>query len=191
MTLTLLGYLPKKRTTVPSSLIDSGVQEICSVSTCIAEAQPDWIDHWVHNDWGFCNSRQAALSLQTTPHADYDLYAFAIYSTRFRSGRAEPVKIDMPFGKRATEPPPPERLSPEPLSAEFTHLGFDAVSHSDSSYFECSPLSCNYMAKSIPVNRYCLVDSLSEAQQIACRFPIDQPEPGVYYVLQVFRAQRR
>ena len=185
MTLTLLGYLPKRRTPVPEWLAGTAAAEICSVSPCVAEPPPDWIERWLHNGWGFCNSVEDARSLAVEDPVAYDLFAFAVHDSCYHNGLAEPLGLESPFGQPATEP-----LSPEPLSAQFAALGFDAVSNSGSSFFECSPLSCNLRAETTRVNRYCLLDSLEAAEEAARRFSLEQPEPGTYYVLQVLRAVR-
>jgi hypothetical protein len=51
--------------------------------------------------------------------------------------------------------------------------------------FGCSPLSCNGMAESLPVNDFCLIDDLETALAAARRFGIEQPEPGPYLVIEV------
>lgn len=58
---------------------------------------------------------------------------------------------------------------------------------SHSHFFECSPLSCNNMAKEFAVNRHCLVDDLDQAGSVAERFAVEEPEPGPYYVIEVWR----
>jgi hypothetical protein len=79
------------------------------------------------------------------------------------------------------------RLPVEPLPASFVSLGFDAVSKSVASFFECSLLSCNSMAAEMPVNRFCLLDTLEEAMALAERCSRGEAEPGPYYVLEVLR----
>lgn len=185
MTISLLGYLPKKRTQAPAWLEGGQVEELCSVSTCIASAPDGWIDRWVHNDWGFCNSIEAALSLVPTGEVVYDLFAFALSSTRFSDGSPALAAIDRPLYEPSFCP-----VQPAPLPASFLPLGFDAVSNSGIAHFECSPLSCNNMASSVGVNRYCLIDDLALAEQAAARFSREEPEPGDYYVVQVFRQER-
>jgi len=72
MTLSLLGYLPKKKTPTPKEwTANPGVQEICSVSECIAPAPEGWVDRLLQNDWGFCNSITAARSLIPANSTEY------------------------------------------------------------------------------------------------------------------------
>lgn len=82
-------------------------------------------------------------------------------------------------------------ISPIPIPANFRSLGFDAVSQYMDSVlgFECSPLSCNSLAREWPVNIHCLLDSLDQAVEAAERFSLEQPEPGMYYVAEVLSSQ--
>lgn len=53
--------------------------------------------------------------------------------------------------------------------------------------FGCSPLSCNGRAAEFNVNRYCLIDNLEKAIRAGEHFGRTEPEPGPYYLYQVFR----
>jgi hypothetical protein len=77
-----------------------------------------------------------------------------------------------------------------PPGADFESLGFDAVSKSVSDFFECSPLSCNREARRFRVNPRCLFDSLDDAVAAAKEFSRSEPEPGPYYVTEVWRRLR-
>ena len=46
------------------------------------------------------------------------------------------------------------------------------------------------MAREIAVNRYCLIDTLDDAIATARIFAGEQPEPGDYYVVEVWRKRR-
>ena len=54
--------------------------------------------------------------------------------------------------------------------------------------FGCSPLSCNHMAESIPVNGFCLLGDLETALATARTFGIQGPEPGPYVIIEVLSA---
>ena len=174
--LKLVGYFPKK-TTVPEgwsiSAASAHVSEICSVSNCIAASPEGWIDHWLHNEWGFFDTQMDA-QLVVPPGSDgFTVCAYRLLPVRFAHGQTKRLAIsDLPV---------------EPLPAGFVSLGFDIVSKGVSAFFGCSPLSCNRMADEVAVNRFCLVERLVEAIAVADRFSRDQPEPGPYHVLDVLR----
>jgi hypothetical protein len=92
---------------------------------------------------------------------------------RFLQDREEPLEIDV--------------QNVEPLPASFVSLGFDVVNKTFSAFFECSPLSCNGMADEVPVNRFCLLATLTEAVTFAQRCAREEPEPGPFYVIEVLR----
>ena len=174
MELTLAGYFPKV-TALPPAWPLPHVAEMCSVSNCLNKDPEGWVGHWLHNElWLFNSPGDARHAIGADPRA-FEILAYRLAPLRFVDGR--------------TEPWPVERVAVEPLPPEFQSLGFDAVSASHGPQFECSPLSCNLMAAEIPVNRYCLMDTLDEAVAVAVRFSSEQPEPGPYHVVEVLRGK--
>jgi hypothetical protein len=174
VTPTLIGYFPKRTLKRPDWLKAAGVEEVCSVSTRVSEAPDGWIDHWRHNEMWVYDSPELAWSVvPETLRAEFDLYAYQMFPVEFAKGEQRPFAI------------PP--LHVQPLSASFERLGYDAVSRSCGSSFECSPLSCNYMAEHVPTNRHCLVDDADTAFRIASEFEAGGCEPGPYYAVEVWR----
>jgi hypothetical protein len=83
----------------------------------------------------------------TAAHKPFIVFAYRLLSRVFVKGHVKAYDI-------------PE-LPLDPIPSNFASLGFDAVSKSIADFFECSPLSCNYMAAQIAgVNRYCLMNTL-------------------------------
>lgn len=172
--LALIGYFPKKVVHRPDWLKAAGVTAIRSVSTCISKAPEGWIQSWTHNDLFIYSTRAAAAAV--VPQAElgqYELHAYRMLPSVFDHGE-----------RRAIELP---KLGVEPLAPEFQSVGFDAVSRSWASTFDCSPLSCNLMAQEIATNEHCLLSNLAVAEEVAHRFAREEPEPGPYYVLEVLR----
>ena len=171
---TLIGYFPKRTMKHPDWLKAAGVEEICSVSGCISEAPDGWIDHWRHNEMGAYDSSDLAWSvLPESARGEFDLYAHKMFPVEFAQGKQCPFSIPS--------------LDVQPLPASFELLGYDAVSRSGGSSFDCSPLSCNYMAEHVRVNHHCLVDDVETAFRLASEFEAGGGEPGPYYVVEVWR----
>ena len=173
----LIGYFPKRTTKRPDWLKPEVVEEVCSVANCVSPAPDGWINHWRHNAMGLFDTPDLALSV--VPEADrneLDIYAYQMFPVRFIRGRQEPFAIPA--------------LPTAPLPASFELLGFDVVSFSLEGGFEHSPLSCNHMAETVTVNRYCLVDDRDLALACAAKFEGDGCEPGPYYVVAVWRLKR-
>lgn len=172
----LIGYFPKKTVRRPEWVKADHVSEICSVSEHNSEGPPDWDDEWIHNKHWVFNSPEDALLVIVQDAEEYDMYAYRLY----------PVRVDKTeiFDEEVIEP------SVKPLSDEFELLGYDAVSRSCGSSFECSPLSCNNGAETFRCNSKCLFYTFEEALAGAREFSSGEWEPGPYYVVEVFRKPR-
>ena len=178
VTPTFIGYFPKCTAQRPAWLEAAGVEEIGSVSTCISTEPAGWVDQWLHNAWWVYDTEAVAWSVvPAEARPAFDLYAYALFPVRFAEGRQEP--IDLPA------------LQVQPLPASFVRLGYDAVSRSSGTTFECSPLSCNGQAQQVAVNRYCLVETAQQAFALAHAFSVGTCEPGPYYVIEVWRQPRQ
>lgn len=178
----LLGYFPKKPALPANAPFGAQVTRVCSVSHCINGPANEWIQHWTHNDWGYYDTPGAALAiLDGLPDAaEFRLFAYRLLPAYF-DGDGVRHEIELAPG----EPPV------VPLDASFRSIGFDVVSRGISAYFECSPLSCNGMAKEVAgVNEDCLLPTLEAAVSFAERCAREQPEPGAYYVLEVFEQHK-
>jgi hypothetical protein len=149
------------------------VTEVCSAGGCVNRAPPGWIDHWLHNEWGFFNSPVDARLVVPPESGTFTVFAYRLLPVRFVDGVAERLAID--------------ELPVDPLPAPFTSLGFDTLNRHYSAYFECAPLSCNYLAQKVPVNRFCLLGTLEGAIQLAERLLERETRTGTYYVLEVLR----
>jgi hypothetical protein len=109
-----------------------------------------------------------------TERALYRLFAYRLEPFAYRQGNRIAIAI-------------PTDVRPGPIGPEFVERGFDAVNKSMEAVlgFECSPLSCNYLAVELPTNEFCLFPSRDAAAAAARSFSLEQPEPGDYYVIQV------
>lgn len=173
MELVSAGYFPKRTLRRPDWLKAPSVDEICSVSTCMSPGPEDWVGEWKHNALGWYDSPELAWAVVQAHAEAFEVFAYALAPVVFAAGEQRPLAV------------PSLAISERPSSYEA--IGFDAVSRSVSDFFECSPLSCNNLAAEVTVNRYCLIDSVNDAMAAAQRFSREQPEPGDYYVIQVWR----
>lgn len=190
MTSILIGYFPKRRTTRSNWVSpwpmypDAGfpctepVEEICSVSDCIAQGPERWRDrerHNVHELYDTPELAQSVVPAEVRPH--FELFAYRLLLVEFRDGKEAPIE---PWWKPT--------VAPKPCS--FVRLGWDAVVGGEHRTFGCSPMSCNAGSSSVEVakrNRFCLVSTKNEGLALARHFSIAQPEPGPYCVVEVWR----
>lgn len=175
MTFTLAGYFPKRIVTDTAVLDAPRVREVWSVSNHVSQGPPEgWIDRWVHNALWLFDTPELARSILPASEADaYTVVAYRIWSQEFVGGESREIS----FPELAVAP-----------CESFESLGFDAASHSpDATSFECSPLSCNYGARTLATNELCLFPSLEQALTGAREFSRGGWEPGIYRVVEVLR----
>ncbi len=182
-----IGYRPKRRMTraqwvspypenpVYGFPIRPPVEEICSVSNCIAKGPTKEV-MGVCNEYGCYASPASALQAVADEQGEFSVYAYRLGLALFRDGNDERL-----------EPTDWFPLDLMPVPDTFERLGYDAVELSNGCSFFCSPLSCNHAANMMRVNRYCLVDSETEGIEIARLFSQSKPEPGPYCAIEVWR----
>ena len=171
---TLIDYFPKRRTKRPDWLHTTQVDELASVSTCIATGPDGWMEHWRHNElWVYDRPEIAWSVVPAENRPEFDLYAYHMFPLQIDDHDEEPFSIP--------------QLSVEPMTTEFKRLGYDIVSRTAQTSFECSPLSCNRMAEHIPTNQYCLLDDCETALNLAKTFDGEGCEPGPYFITEVWR----
>lgn len=182
LSFTFLGFLPKHIIAKPDWLASSGVREICSVSNCISSTPQDWIVRLIPNGAGFYNTFEMAQSIIDANEKDnYEIFAY----------RMAPFQFDE-NGQVEFDPKQEFRdLGVEPDLSAWNRIGFDLVGYGSSSFFECSPLSCNSCAEDHQVNEYCLIDELDYAIEVGKEFgdPASHVEPAAYYLVEVLRQQ--
>lgn len=184
-----IGYFAKWIVARPEGLNIANVEDICSVSECMSAGPDGWFGLWKHNALCLFDDEQmiAEIAGQERRPEPFDLFFYALLPIRFAVEGEAPVTLaglPNPAG-------PAPNVTPRPL--DYERLGYDCVQTGwdrDIAGFGCSPLSCNGMAAEIPVNRHCLIDRLDDAIDTARRFAKEQPEPGVYYVIEVWRKRR-
>lgn len=185
----LIGYMPKRRATrahwaspypeYPDAEfpVPPPIEEICSVSGCIAKAPAlDMDGNPIIEMFCYPSTASARLAVATAEKQRFDLFAYRLAPVRFADGQAMVLTI------------PP--LEVETMPASFERLGYDAVELSDDWSFGCSPLSCNGQTDAALVNRYCLVATEKEGLALACAFSLAKPEPGPFCAVEVWREAR-
>lgn len=167
-----IGFFPKATLRHPLPSVGNNVEEVCSVSSCLSQAPPAWVDHWRHNDLGFYDSERTARDEIPQDGKSYEIYAYKVYPLVFESGTVKPWAA-------------PVMVKPD--LSQYTFLGHDVVSKSVSDFFECSPLTCNLAANEFAANRYGLIDAMQDAYQAAITISKGGYEPGSYYLFEVYR----
>jgi len=174
-----IGYMAKRVVTKPDWLKTNKVDDILSVSGCVSEDFADWINYWKHNGYWFFDSPDVIVSL--ADEHDLDLsqarwFYFEAYEKEFDEDSGEWRNFD-PEASFATCIVVPENMK---------LMGYDIITFSCGTSAECSPLSCNHVAKEVKVNRHCLLDSFEAAMSFVDTKAYLGGEPGPYRIFAVY-----
>lgn len=173
------GYMAKNVVLKPDWLKTDQVFDIYSVSSCISKDFCDFYQYWKHNGFYFFNSPQIIKDLANEQNIDLD-QTHMFYLEVFELQYDEDLEKWLSFE--------PEKsfqtkvLSPNKKKCE----GFDIVSFAGGGVPDCSYLSCNSMACSIPVNKHCLLPSFAEAKALLDKNSFKNCEPGPSRVFAVY-----
>lgn len=189
-----LGYGLKHVLSRPDWLDCASVEHVSSVSRCIS-TEPytdERFKRWAFNASGWYDTPELA-QLDVIAAVPCRMFAYALFSFEFEGEAMRHVSVGMLLSTDTRRLP----AGPNP---GFAFLGYDVVSGRCGGRqnaasaglapvmagFDCSPLSCNSMAREHPVNRHCLLDHWDDAVAAATRFAKEEPEPGPYYIFAVY-----
>jgi hypothetical protein len=153
------------------------VIDIYSVSSCVSKDFADYVKYWKHNGYWLFDSpeiiRSAAqgnsISLERTSLFYYEVYEKEYDGQRWQIYAPEPSFLT-------------NVASPSMKQLE----GFDVVTFYARTSPECSPLSCNSMARELPTNAHCLFKSFEEAKTSLENGAFRECEPGPYRIFAVY-----
>lgn len=164
-------------------------KEICSFSGCRARWPTGWSDHPFQaprlNRAGLVNREAQAIRRSSQlSQRNRRLYAFEaipVLFTKRGAQRLAPSALLESLDWLEPLPPAPRRLT-------YERLGYDVVACHPHAPWGCSPLSCNEFAvPGIRPNRWYLLDGLEDAVIYARACGREEPEPGPYLIVGVFR----
>lgn len=175
--MTPAGFMAKRICKRPNWIEAPYVVDIFSVSSCISGDFADYIEDWKHNGYWLFNTPEIiravaadhSMSLEGT-----SLFYYEVYKREFTGQTWQPYAPEKGF---VTEVVVPLRKQLE---------GFDVVTFFAKSSAECSPLSCNGLAKDLPVNEHCLFASFEEAEKYLQNGAFNLSEPGPYRIFSVY-----
>ena len=166
-----------KRVQIPKGFHIENIVDVYSVSNCVNDDFADYIDYWKHNGYWLFDSptiiqelaQENSIPLSGTSLFYYEVYEMEFDGQNWASCAAEPSLLTNVF-----------------VPLEKTLAGFDVVTFFAKNAPECSPLSCNDMAKEIPTNEHCLFVSFDQAYETVTNGAFNQAEPGPYRIFAVY-----
>lgn len=175
-----LGYMLKSVTTpAPGWMNAPNVTAVHSLSNCVSEDFADYIRLWQHNGWWLFDTpstvRDAARACGLDPDA-FGLFYYEAFDRQYddEAGTWRPFAPEGAFQPKVSPP------------SNATLSGFDVVTFLAGTSPECSPLSCNALADSLPVNAYCLFDSFEGARAALEGGAFKNSEPGPFRIVAVY-----
>jgi len=159
------GYLLKRVRPPPGWLGAPQVSDVCSVASCVNDNVVDPQAVWQHNKFGVASNPRTLWELVESQALDLTDSALFYYEAYEREIESDGWAFD-PGAWRPVSPAPSAcvvtEVSPPTLPLKVELIGYDVVTFGD--FLEHSPLSCNSVAKTLPVNKHCLLDSLEVAR---------------------------
>jgi hypothetical protein len=172
-----IGYMAKRLSHKPDWLDAPLVIDIYSVSGCISEDFTDYTNYWKHNGYWMFDSPAVIRDIAMTNAIGLEgtsLFYYEAYEMEFNG------QVWCPY---APEPSIPTNVTvPSAKKLE----GFDVVTFFARGHPECSPLSCNSLAKNFRTNDHCLFPSFDEAKTNLKKGAFSKCEPGPYRIFSVY-----
>lgn len=171
-----VGYMAKRVCKKPDWLQAAGVADVFSVSSCVSNDFADYVGYWKHNGYWLFNSPEEIRSLAAANAIDLagtSLFYYEAFELEFNGASWQAYEPDT--FKTTVIVPSDKQLE-----------GFDVVTFYSKNQPECSPLSCNYVAKELTTNSHCLFDSFEQAETNLKNGAFRSCEPGPYRIFSVY-----
>jgi len=169
--------MAKRVCTKPDWLPADQVTDIYSLSGCTSSMFDDYIDYWKHNGFWLFDSPEIIHNIARENSIDLagtTLFYYEVYEKEFDG------ETWHPYG------PDPSFKSAVVVAADKQLEGFDVVTFSCRNLPECSPLSCNHLARELPANSHCLLNSFEDAEKNVTNGAFNNSEPGPYRIFSVY-----
>ena len=172
-----VGYLAKRTCNKPEGFNMPQIADVFSVSDDVNDNFADYINFWPQNGYWLFDSPEGirrggsenAIPLEGTKLFYYEAYEMEFTGEEWRPFFQEPsisTNVMLPSKK--------------------TLEGFDVVTFYAGNSPECSPLSCNGLADTIPTNQHCLIESFEDAKAALDGGEFNNSEPGPYRIFAVY-----
>lgn len=177
--MTPAGYMAKRVSRRPEWMEAARIADIYSVSGCVSACFADYIAYWKHNGYWLFDSPGIILRVAREHSIDLSgmtLFYYEMHELEFhdRQGRWEPFAPETSLTTRVA--------TPGTKSLE----GYDVVTFCAGTSPECSPLSCNGLAKEVQTNPHCLLPSLERARELLEAGCFRETEPGPFRIFTVY-----
>lgn len=177
-----MGYMLKRVAPSPDWLGVASVECIHAVSSCISEDFMDYINLWKHNGWWLFDNPSILKTIAEEHQIDMNALTLFYYE-------AFENEYDEKVGKWRPITPEPGAATNIDVPATKTLNGYDVVTFFAQNAPECSPLSCNGVARELTTNRRCLFDEFAAAYESLEQGKFNNSEPGPYRIFAVYMVE--
>ena len=179
-----LGYMLKKVAAAPEWMQAPQVEQVCSLSNHVSEDFAHYVDLWKHNGWWLFDSPasvEEAAAEKSIGLTGLTLFYYEAFEDEYDED-----------GKTWSAISPEAGFVTAVMIPEVKALmGYDVVTYTVNAAPECSPLSCNALAKDIATNRFCLLDDFEQARNLLESGAFDGSEPGPFRIVAVYTPGRK
>lgn len=172
-----IGYM-YKRVETPEGFDLPGISDVYSLGACVNDDFADYIDFWKHNGYFLFDSPEIMRALA-------DEHAISLAGMRLFYYEAHDLQFDGDAGTWGPFGPFHDEVNVQP-PAHATLEGFDITSFWAGAGPECSPLSCNYLARRIHTNAHCLLTTFEAAVHVLESGDFKDAKPGPYRIIAVY-----
>jgi hypothetical protein len=175
-----VGYMYKRVETKPDWLAAENVFDVYSLSSCVSDDFADYIKYWKHNGYWLFNSAEIIREIAADENIDLlgtTLFYYEVYEYEFDRDSIEWLLFtpEPSFVTDDVQVPTNKQLE-----------GFDVTTFAAYTNPECSPLSCNALAVTIPVNKHCLFNTFAEAKDALENGLFQNSEAGSLRIFAVY-----
>jgi len=177
-----IGYMLKTVASPAPDWIEAPeVTAVHSLSGCVSRNFGYYIPLWRHNGWWLFDTPKAARDAAAELGVATDglsLFYYEAYDQQYDDESQSWQAFEPESDGFTTEVVRPDSA---------TMSGYDVVTYFVRTSPECSPLSCNGLAESIPVNERCLFDGFEDAFAAIESGKFKDSEPGPYRIIAVYQ----
>lgn len=173
------GYMYKRVVVRPDWLKVEAVFDVYSLSSCISDYFADYINYRKHNGHWLFDSPQVIEGIAKNEGIDLS-GTFLFYYEAYE------YELDEDSKEWSAFTPEPSFVTDVQVPLDKHLEGFDVTTFTGHTSPECSPLSCNSLATTIPVNEHCLFNTFTEAKEALEGGLFKNSEPGPYRIFAVY-----
>lgn len=174
-----IGYLAKRSCEKPKGFELPEVEDVYSVSGDVNDDFADYVNAWKHNGYWLFDSPEIIREVASE-------MSISLKGAKLFYYEAHEMEFNEKLRNWSEFAPEAGMQTDIVVPAEKRLEGFDLVTFWARNSPECSPLSCNGLAREIRTNSHCLIETFAEAKAALESGKCANAEPGPYRIFAVY-----